>query len=221
MRKKPNRNGADFFKSDLRQRMPETVFILGPGINGASHYDQIPDGAFVILLNRAVAIPNIQGSLWMAMDGLSLKPSECNWFNRGMQLGIDRLFGTPLAKSIKCEYSFQKMPKWHLPPKYKFIRGALRGGRSILGCALQACLWAPTTHKAVLIGCDGKGPYYDGSRNIFLRIPDRQIRNEFPDLQIMVDEMTKPDRPGRPKRMTITSLSETILKIPREVMVNV
>jgi hypothetical protein len=161
----------DIFQAQLD--MPDTVYILGSGIRGVEHYPRIPEGAYVIAVNKAVYAP-VRASLWMQF-AKAWRYVRDNWFRKALVSDIPKAFGLSLIARCKGEglplnkvdYSFDFLPQFHEPPDaYKFTEGLLRTGGTISGAALQLAYWN-NAQRIIFCGVDMLGhSHFDGSKLI-------------------------------------------------------
>jgi hypothetical protein len=161
-----NPRAMDFFRSELKCAMPDTIYIVGTGPNGVPHFSRVPKGAFVIALNKAILIRELRPSLWMAFA--PELPSK-NWWYEALQTDTLRLFGRKLPLLYHCDYTFYADPSLHVTrsiyPAHQLFEGVLRGGATIAGCAIQAAYFA-RCRRVILVGVDMYGrTYFDGSES--------------------------------------------------------
>ena len=209
----------DVFSDALE--LPKRVYILGSGINGLEHHSRIPKDAYVISLNRAVcAMPS---SLWLMR---SLEYAATGWFKDAMNLSVTKAFGYELAQRVKrADYFYRYMPKlYDQPKKNELVNGILRTGGTVAGCALQLCHWKGV-RRAILCGVDMKGrTYWDGAKGSnrgtrSIGAPktmntDKEIGGVDMKWNRELDTLNHIVRVCS-KRMVISSLSDTALKVDR------
>ena len=168
-----------------KPKLPHRVYIVAPGskgaIDGGRLYRQIPDDAFVIVINKAVECP-VKANVWMVGDPIVLQDE---WFtnaydtlvrpfgiehigaNRPIPVMVELLRGS--CKDVKAYY------KLEIPTRIgdgKIINTGLRAGTTTSGCALQ---WAFMcgAREIYLLGVDYCGrKYHDGTENTHY-LPDR------------------------------------------------
>lgn len=155
-------------------KMPETVYILAPGLNGRDVYDRIPGDGFVIVVNKGVMIPQVQKHLWMAEDfGLI---DHCPWFVVVANIyiyadvPIEKPLPTPVFGQGKMTkqfpdvpYSYPSGPSMGHHPSFRINPNYLRGGATISCKALQLAT-IKGAKRIVLVGVDLHGrKYFDGT----------------------------------------------------------
>jgi hypothetical protein len=191
-------------------RVPETVYIVAGGPNGIEHYHRIPKNGYVIAVNKAVLIPEIQPDMWVL-----------NSMNRGIRLWIGkahRLFEgirifrqscierIPLRIRRKVHYTY--VPNQGKDNKYnrRLDPNTLRSGGTVSGFAIQIAAHLGA-RKIVLCGVDMSGQgYWDG------RTGDNRNHGEVwsytGTVNLIIQDLQKE------YNLSISSLSPTQLNVP-------
>jgi hypothetical protein len=153
-----NPDCQEFFDSDLYHSIPRTVYILAPGAKGKPYHDQIPSDAFVISVNSAILIR--KPTVWMVFDR---RLKDQPWYAPGMAVDTIRLFGERAATMVHAHYWYRVEPHLFCPPYDSLMFGCLRGGATVVGCAMQAAAFGGAL-KIILVGADMEGRgHYDGT----------------------------------------------------------
>jgi len=156
----------DIFKSgfDIHN---DTVVIVGSGPNGNTNFHKIPDDAYVIACNLAIANPIIKPNAWCVVDP---KCFDKHWFIEAQKTFVgDRIFrhdfpeemlSKPDTYTVDHENGLSRKTDKFFP---EF--GQIKAGGTVCATALQIAYWFAQTHIIRLIGVDmnGKG-YFDGSK---------------------------------------------------------
>lgn len=170
---------TDVFASDLR--MARAVCIVAPGPNGRPYYSQIPEGYQVVVVSKAVLIPDIQPEIWVMNQFAREWCREADARFRGI-----RLFSTSAARAAsKCAFSVRGIVSGrfarHLIRCYSYrielaedrrldsdatravVPGMVRGFGSVSGCAIQLA-YLCGARRLLLCGVDMSGDnYWDGT----------------------------------------------------------
>jgi hypothetical protein len=157
----------DVFRSTLR--LPDTVCVLAPGPNGRPHYGRIPGDCAVIAVNKGVMIPDVpRKDIWM------LNHATQDWFaaaNAGFT-GL-RIFSAPALREARDQldprqdyYFYEPAPDQLVPANVSCVRGAIRFGTTVSGCAVQFA-YNFGARRILLCGVDMSGDaYFDGTQNV-------------------------------------------------------
>ena len=191
--------------------VPETVYLVASGPNGCAHYWQIPTDAYVIAVNQAVLIPDIQPSMWV----LNSVNKEVKRWIRTADIRFDgiRVFKQKhvhkLPRSLLNKPFYRYDAKGDLRSgKYQNKPGTLYAGGTVSGFAIQiaANLGAKTI---LLCGVDMSGEgYWDGT----LREHPKhgETWNNADSLNLLIKYLSQE------RGLTIKSLSPTKLDVPVE-----
>lgn len=171
---------------DIWQRLksvdlPNTVYIVAGGPNGAEKALEIPSTACVIACNSAICMPR-HFDYWIAFDHRLV---DAPWWETfvldeticifGSRL-VNRLDMDPHCRRIHPDYYFDYLPNIDVPTKVAphrkqtpademLMHGTLRGGLNVAGVALQFAYWG-CAKKVILCGVDQYGTgHWDGETN--------------------------------------------------------
>jgi len=144
-------------------KMPDTVYILGSGINGRQHYADIPASAYVVAVNKAVTIKGeFKVSAWVVLDPAVIKS---DWYSSASKaFGGIRIFSSDPAellddpaKHFKFALASPCRGKWEPDPV------GLRVGGTVGSAALEIAALCGAKH-VILCGFDLSGDkYFDGT----------------------------------------------------------
>ena len=155
-------------------KMPETVYVVGAGPNGADFLPLIPGYAYTIACNSLIKFPRAW-SWWVCFDH---RAPWHDWFRAPRDPDTKQLFGCRLCNrlhddkvldTVRPDYFFDYLP--NLVPG-NFFRNEqieypniLRGGMTAGGICYQLARWGGAK-KIVLVGLDffGHG-HWDGYEN--------------------------------------------------------
>jgi radical SAM protein with 4Fe4S-binding SPASM domain len=161
---------VDIFKSDFR--LPPKVCIVAPGPNGKEHYRKIPANFYIIAVNKAVLIPEVQADVWMLnhiTENVQRWYSEADATFNGIRIFRYSAAVTMPPSRIKEGYYFRTLtaPTEQLNPnRPKSIDGVIRSEGSIAGCAIQLA-YNFGASEILLCGVDMSGDgYWDGTVNV-------------------------------------------------------
>jgi hypothetical protein len=203
--------------------LPETVYIIAGGPNGAAPALTIPDSECVIACNSAILMPR-KFSWWIAFDHRIV---NYGWW-RTVELNgcrtlfsarlLNRLVMRPEVRQVKADYYFEYIPHITWPhgndPKApKMLRNEfynpklLRGGTTVSGVAIQFAHLCGVKN-IVLCGVDMFGrQHWDGFDN---PDPFKLCGGIWPwaePLQILCEETMK-------RGTKVWTVSETALRLP-------
>ena len=146
---------TDIFKADITA---SHVCVVAPGRSGRNHYSDVPDDAFIIVVNKAIELP-LRPRLWMCSEPYA---GETDWFQDNIEAN----------KRIACfwnQYLYEKYPDiayfWErekplLTEKDSIPKGGvLRRGATITGQAVQLAYWLGA-RQITLCGFDACGNKY-------------------------------------------------------------
>lgn len=187
--------------------MPESVVILGTGINGKPYHDALI-GEYVIGVNGAINICDLD--VWLVKDWRIM---ENDYYQNPKYSARLKIFARRLKKRedfIKPDYYYKETPGMGAEPEYPLlIRGVLRAGCTIAGAALQLAFWCNVQHIA-LCGIDMNGQYYfDGSRNRHIELEINGNWKQRRKLDALIAEIISMGR-------DVVSISPTALEIGNE-----
>jgi hypothetical protein len=156
------------FESDFR--LPDQVCIVAPGSNGVGHYQEIPPGFIVIVVSKAVLIPEVRPAIWM------MNHVRQPWYGDadGAFHGI-RVFSrdaATLADQIATTQGSKNDRYYFTPPnepltlrEFLSVDGCIRIGATVSACAVQFA-YNFGAREIVLCGVDMSGDrYFDGTVN--------------------------------------------------------
>ena len=143
----------NIFRSDFDIHN-DTVVIVGSGPNGNTNFHKIPDDAYVIACNLAIANPIIKPNAWCVVDP---KCFDKHWFIEAQKTFVgDRIFRNnfpedylnhPNTYTVDRENGLsRKTDKFY--PEY----GEIKAGGTVCATALQIAYW---------FGCHGVSHYKD------------------------------------------------------------
>jgi hypothetical protein len=156
----------------IKRGISETVYVVASGPNGEPHWHKIPHGAFVIVVNRAINIPDIPKTWWICED--DTLPDQ-KWF--GIAYAGNHAAASPIPFVTKqggriddeyfSDYIFMhtaiwdtaikrlgREPDWNAPNTYG---GATVACRAVQIAALRGA------REIILVGVDMAGSFhFDG-----------------------------------------------------------
>ena len=157
---------VDLFESDFRVR--SKVCIVAPGPNGREYYRRIPDDFQIVVVSKAVLVPELQrADVWV------MTRSDQDWFDDASRrfAGI-RVFSREAAERRAHEFTNSQHCYWFEPAQLDLFAvpsppagRAIRYGATVTACALQLtyCFGAD---EVPLCGADMSGDaYFDGQMN--------------------------------------------------------
>lgn len=138
--------------------VPASAYIAGAGPGLVEQMRLIPEGSYVVACNRAILL-DYPFDLWLVYDP---QAPFFDWFTHGLRrTNVPRAFGLALSR-CDARYTFRHSPC--LQPGRTLKEGALQGGATICGCALQMLFWWGATEIG-LAGVPMRGPlHYDGTK---------------------------------------------------------
>ncbi len=169
----------DVFDSDLR--MARHVCVVAPGPNGRQYYSRIPDNYQVMVVSKAVLIPEVRPEIWVMNQ---FARDWCRDADAGFR-GI-RLFSKSAATAAsRYAFSLRGIASGrftrHLSRCYSYrieladgkrldkdapsavVPGMVRGFGSVSGCAIQLA-YLCGARRILLCGVDMSGDnYWDGT----------------------------------------------------------
>jgi len=161
---------VDVFTSDFR--LPPKVCIVAPGPNGREYYQKIPNDFYIIAVNKAVLIPEVQADVWMLnhmTENVQRWYGEADAKFNGIRVFRYSASVTMPPSRVKEGYFFQTatMPSEQLNSSMpESIDGVIRAEGSITGCAIQLA-YNFGVSEILLCGVDMSGDrYWDGTINI-------------------------------------------------------
>ena len=139
------------------------AYIVGCGPNGHLGYAKMKRDNLIILCNASIKVAEdyrvgrfskgFDNIMWMISDG---NIPKLPWFYTYYEKYKHILWGgDQIIEKVKCAHSFKENP-WFAWNDLRLVEGSYRGGGSIVGCAMQHCLYndlIPT-----LVGVDMCGP---------------------------------------------------------------
>lgn len=168
-----------------------TCYVVSPGWHGREHYDEIPEDAFIIIVNYAIMIPaycrehgirELKPAIWLCADRNLATQPECKWFvdeldaiiEAGYSLEVENIkAGGPIVPIfdsgflggifpvVRTTFSHGRSMRRKLPSA---IPGRLRAGLTISCQAMQLAYW----FKAETIKICGidmwSDDYFDGHK---------------------------------------------------------
>lgn len=203
-----------------------TIYILAPGPKGKPYWSEIPDNAFVIAVNQAIEIPNVNKSIWLCADKTL---PEKKWFKKNLIELLeacnplnDVILPTPVILDALIQLILNEGVLLDSYPETSYFfkqgrtlakstseceTGVLRGGATISSQAVQLAFLLKVKH-IILCGVDMEGHYYyDGTKTDNVQMPRGEekwlARQWFKALIIWI----------RKQGIEITSLSPTALEL--------
>jgi len=169
----------------------KTCYVVSPGLYGREHYGEIPEDAFVIIVNYAIMIPEycrengireLKPAIWLCADrNLATKP-ECKWFideldnilDAGYSLEIENIkAGGPVVPVfdsgflggifpvVRTQFTHGRTMRRKQP---NAIPGRLRAGLTISCQAMQLAYWLGA-ETIKICGIDmWSDDYFDGHK---------------------------------------------------------
>lgn len=194
--------------------LKEKVCIVAPGPNGVNHYHEIPDDFFVIVVNKAILIDDVNPDWWV------IAHTDTPWFGipdyqyTGIRIYRDGILETitEMAKerSKNKVYYFSVEEEPLLEEVVLPVTGNIRYGASVSSLAIQLA-YNFGAREILLCGVDMSGnQYWDKSKNedpkvlsIHGKVWD-SVKRLNPLLHYMRNEL----------HVKISTLSKTQLDIP-------
>jgi hypothetical protein len=211
-------------KSWATIRLPETVYIVAGGPNGAAAALTIPNDACVVACNSSILMPR-DFSWWVAFD---YRIPHYGWW-KTVQTSARKLFSSrllnrlampPVVRQIRADYYFEYLPDIVSPtrlqpkavktPVEQFLMPSiLRGGLTVSGIALQFAYYGGAK-RIILCGVDltGRG-HWDNYTN---PDPYQLCGGRWPwadQMQAMCDLL-------RSKGVDVRTCSKSALNLPFE-----
>jgi len=167
----------------------KTAVILAPGPNGREHWDKILSGTFVIAVNQAIEIKEVNKTIWLASDGTL---PEKKWFDKAANELIASNYDlhdldkpTPVFDSGKLlrsypdvKYTFEHGGSLSKQP-WGCFPGVLRGGATVAAQAMQLA-YHLGCKKIILCGVDMMGKYYfNGGMIDNIQVPDNSAGKKW------------------------------------------
>lgn len=198
-----HRSQQDILKYRSNIKLPyelgkRTCYVVSPGLWGRDHYGEIPEDAFVIIVNYAIKIPQwcrdngvreLKPAIWLCADRNLL--THCKWFLDELDAIIDGEYpidinaikaGGPvipvfdsgfLGSTIRCIKVVFHHGKSMRRREAKPIPGRLRAGLTISCQAVQLAFWLGA-EQIKLCGIDMfSDDYFDSNKT---NVPSRRNR---------------------------------------------
>jgi hypothetical protein len=157
----------------LQSIQQDVVYVLAPGPNGIDYWDEIPEDAFVIVVNKAIELihdRSIQCSscLWLISENSAF---QTEWFQtyKDAYSGIlcvgKALVGPGNLKDDEYYKVFDYHGRVAVEQIIDVVPDALSIGTTVSGMAIQLA-WHIGANKIVLCGIDMGGDYFDGTERI-------------------------------------------------------
>lgn len=187
----------------------KTVCVVATGPNGADRYQYIPPNAFIIAVNGAIDIPDIEADLWMCVD-LNVRKEQWFWDNLPGSRDI-AVFSYSLGMAMDDEIA----PRWFVKqgPQLEesdpeIHSNDIRTAVSVTGSAMQLAYNLGAKYISI-IGADFSGAqYWNGTTARDAVNNDKNWTPAKYKLDRMIEWMIDRD-------ISLESLSPTKLKIPQ------
>lgn len=165
----PKMGWKNIFHSEFR--MPEQVCIVAPGPNGTGCYGDIPTGFFVIVVSKAVLIPELRPSVWMMnhvdqpwYEAASASFCGIRVFHHDAVTALRQMPGSEGSDEDRY-YSFTPPSEPLGLDEFVPVDGCIRIGATVSACAVQLA-YNFGAKEITLCGVDMAGDgYFDGTVN--------------------------------------------------------
>ena len=233
----PKRNRqSDILKHRGSIRIPDdkTIYVVSPGYFGHDHYHEIPEDAFVIVVNYAIRvpafcrendIPELKPAIWLCADRNLATAPECHWFIEELSAIIEAGYpievsnikaGGPVVPvfdsgflggiflSVRVTFDHGRSIKRRQPAP---IPGRLRGGLTISCQAVQLAYWLGAK-KIIICGIDMYGARYFDERSTNVEKRANRIWSQTTWFNRFIYWLKE-------REIEVVSLSRTALDVPQ------